>query len=599
MIECETLSGTPCDQVQPPSATCGATGDPIRVVSFTYEPDCTCDKSRNRQGDLSQCRDLGDLVDSNVILTCTDLFNSPLNVNPSNIRPGDEVVVTPVNGLALPAIMNCTISNLNDETLQWNQIDVSGEIELDLKNKFGALQLESCDDQNCLEEVCVEYTVRNLGEVPMSVTTLDVEFNKEGTVDLLSSVIPNPVPVGGIVPVKQEINIDYCVPQTVCLSALVEADPPPPGDSCQDTDELKFDIVPECIVNVELTCTQDKTGDQCSDIPSLDLETCDCPSPNCATELVFEYTGNMCPSNPPGYTCPVNNPLLDPNGAVLTIGNGLNILFSDRVQVGILFTVDNNGFCIPNDLTIRVGDSNINDPILRQEVDLSTGCNAERTGVSLSQDIGAVRFFGYDCRDPGDGGPASCLTDVTFEACAENAATVPVELTTFDVTVMGETRSLPVVPTLLPGASLCDPIMKTISLCEPQTIIASALVEANITNCEDDELIAFNILPNTFAPTSSPTEPPTESPTELPSIPPSAPPTLGCNIEINLIPPELPTFTGIPECEERPNVMGLLFQGGNCTQSVFCVDNDVECESFPGREFEVVYIRVPHHARML
>ena len=67
----------------------------------------------------------------------------PVVGSPDTVSPGGHFTVHGPAMTPLPDQINCTISSTVDgDTIQWNVLDVSGQVGLFLKDKFGALQLE-------------------------------------------------------------------------------------------------------------------------------------------------------------------------------------------------------------------------------------------------------------------------------------------------------------------------------------------------------------------------------------------------------------------------------------------------------------------------
>lgn len=76
--------------------------------------------------------------------------------------------------------------------------DTSG---LELKDKFGSLTLESCQDEDCLVPVEWEYTVVNTGNVDIAISTLERGCNGDFR-NLIEDIPPDDprlvVPPGGL-----------------------------------------------------------------------------------------------------------------------------------------------------------------------------------------------------------------------------------------------------------------------------------------------------------------------------------------------------------------------------------------------------------------
>eukprot|EP00977_Amphora_coffeiformis_P030378 scaffold46582_cov214-Amphora_coffeaeformis.AAC.2 len=221
----------PCRDAPIVDGVC-STGTDIEVVSFTYLP-APCTESDNNQGPEASCTDfVSPIPDGTVTVSCVDVSAMVgLETTPSIVSPGDEFVVsTTTTDVTLPDKISCTIGE-GTTVYQTNVIDVSGEVRLELKDTFGTLQLQSCDDDDCVEEVIITYTVTNIGPVDMNVTSVlgqvinnDTVSNDE-IVELVEFVNPNPVPVGQIATTKYRTKIDFCVGQVIDIKGSVTALP--------------------------------------------------------------------------------------------------------------------------------------------------------------------------------------------------------------------------------------------------------------------------------------------------------------------------------------------------------------------------------------
>ena len=96
------------------------------------------------------CADLAPFGDDPVSIACTDLLGNSLavstssdSVSPISLSAGEEFSVATIGDAELPPRINCTIGESDGTVIQWNVIDVSGDVSLDLKDTFGSLQLES------------------------------------------------------------------------------------------------------------------------------------------------------------------------------------------------------------------------------------------------------------------------------------------------------------------------------------------------------------------------------------------------------------------------------------------------------------------------
>jgi len=148
-LECVTADGQqPCNEIQsPPTRVC--TGGPdIAVLAFSYQ-DFLCDPTSNSQGNAATCEDNAPLVEDEVTVSCVGLTVAPMIV-----PPGGIFVVSVPGGGMLPDMIDCSIVGPDGTLLQRNTLDTSGTVGLELGDKFGAMQLESCNDLTCKELLC-------------------------------------------------------------------------------------------------------------------------------------------------------------------------------------------------------------------------------------------------------------------------------------------------------------------------------------------------------------------------------------------------------------------------------------------------------------
>ena len=131
-------------------------------------------------------------------------------VEPPTVDPGQSFSVRSAAPIPLPAKINCTVSSTTTgEKIQWNVLDVSGEVTLNLKEKFGALQLEACDEEICVETACFEYTFSNVGSGDMTVTMANRSINGGPPANLVDQVVPNPLSSGQSATVEEKVPGTY------------------------------------------------------------------------------------------------------------------------------------------------------------------------------------------------------------------------------------------------------------------------------------------------------------------------------------------------------------------------------------------------------
>ena len=651
-VVCVDINETPCEDIQPPGARC-VDGD-LEVLSFTYQPRNTCAASRNQQYDTAQCLDLGPLPDGPVDVICVDDNGEAMTITEQNITDDGEFlyIVRPTEVGSFPDAINCTI--IDEETsqpVQWNLIDTS-DAELNLKETYGALQVESCNDQVCLQEVFFRNILENIGGVPSNITLVNITLNGRDPEDLVGLVELNPIPPGEKYDLEDVVFLDYCETANISYGVDIEANPPN-GQKCQDEDNLIFDIEPICDIELNFTCEEQGTEIDCRQLPSIETSQCSCPT--CATGLLFRYTGDSCPGQDiPGVLTCSQNGTMDLNEgqiAVSTNSDGSNPFFVSNVVPGTSITVLNAGACLEAILYIQVSAGSV-----VQDLTLIPGCESGN-GIDLAFSLGSLDFVGFQCQD---GSAFDCFSTVELDTCAINQGTLNLEISMFDLAVNG---GLPVDLSdpgtneiLLPGQAFCGSSETEIYKCNGTTYSVVTRVVANDTSdigCEDELPFDFIVPPLfTLAPSLSPSSPPSRSPSESPTAPPTAdpspspsglpspvpstsptapptapptPPPFFITTDVSSpspsqVPTDTPTIsstenceltidlectgctintTELPNCTDRPFMIGMLFRGGDCAENNFSQPiSEVMCTDFLNNgqvpklgSNEAVYIR--------
>lgn len=241
-LSCTTPDGRECFEIVAPSTLTCSDGSDIEQVTLSYQ-NCMCDPTTNGQGDAASCEDIGDIVEATVTVSCVDGDGAQeMIVEPTEVVPAGSFTVTNAGGGGLPDKIDCTIFGPDGESIQRNVIDTSGDVQLELGDKFGALQLESCNDIACRELLCYNIEIENVGDVPMNVTVVDFTFTGQ-TFSLLGDVETNPLNPTEFTSLVQKFNVNICGGQEYTASINVEAEPPS-GDSCQDEDNIAIDVFP-------------------------------------------------------------------------------------------------------------------------------------------------------------------------------------------------------------------------------------------------------------------------------------------------------------------------------------------------------------------
>ena len=567
MVEREDGTFVDCNSITPPNPQC-APGLPLSSVQFTYIPGNTCEDSRNQQGQ-GQCEDINPTLDVPIILQCQNGQDPTENLIVVQTDLGDDITLLTVQapgtpGARLPETILCTILSQTLVQFQRILIDTSGLVELDLKEAYGALQVESCGDVNGNEQVCIEELemvslVQNVGTDSMLVTLLEAIVDGGPPINLLPQVNPNPLAIGETSdPITERYPYDFCVTGNFSYAVVGEADPPD-GASCQDDDDFFLSTSPDCEINLDLSCTDlTDSSRSCSEIPAIEIPQCECPT--CAREVYFRYTGLACPPNPAGYECQQQG-ILDPSLALVTVFTGQTEIFSMEVQPGedleVRYALNPPpDDCLPDILTMQIDTSSGSQTLLN----LDTGCSTGN-GIDLTDVFGSLEFTGYDC---GDGEPATnCYTDVLLDTCAVNDGTVELFISRYELDANGnivdilEESGEPTPVPLQPGDEFCGDSVQEIFRCAESVFVASAFVESNDTSligCEDDESLSFPIVPpRTLTPSSEPSSEPSALPSAEPSSMPSQSPSESPSSEPSLEPSAEPSAEPSSQPSSEPS----------------------------------------------
>ena len=255
-LDCQTLDGQGCAGIGPPyTPSCiDGSGGGILVLEFSYQNETQCNPTSNTQGSNAICIDnnaplVAEPVDvrcspytpyGDLCVCCTRKYE--LTVAPKEVYPGDILKVTNPDGGQLPQRIECIISSAGNE-IQTNVIDTSGTVGLNLGDKFGSLQVETCDDLTCLAIVRYIVQISNVGGDPMFITNMDLTTpNVAGNLtDLLQQDSLSP---GDATFVERRVEINTCFGLEFSSQVNVEANLTNGEMLCQDSDEFTFEVAP-------------------------------------------------------------------------------------------------------------------------------------------------------------------------------------------------------------------------------------------------------------------------------------------------------------------------------------------------------------------
>ena len=210
---------------------CSSVND-IETVQFSYLGG-DCGQTMNTQnGDTCEDFHDGPATSGDCRVRCDDGHDNVLY--DTIVSVGDEFEVAGNNGGALPETLSCSVTDTDGgRVFQTVTLNTGGDADLYLKDKYGSLQLEACDDQDCTVPINYYHDITNNGETVITVIALEVvrDGNAE---DLLSLVLDNNLSPGESTTVEEPDVLDVCVDQTVITISTVEGQSP--GGAIQDSD---------------------------------------------------------------------------------------------------------------------------------------------------------------------------------------------------------------------------------------------------------------------------------------------------------------------------------------------------------------------------
>lgn len=134
---------------------------------------------------------------------------NPTRLTAFLVVPGEtfEVSDSPLD------VLYCNVTS-PDEVILYQELIFSTQSSFTAKARFGSLEVEQCDDLDCIVGVTYSYTASNAGEAPINITSMT--RTREGeTVDLTDMVDPTELDVGESTVVEEPDEVDYCVPSVI------------------------------------------------------------------------------------------------------------------------------------------------------------------------------------------------------------------------------------------------------------------------------------------------------------------------------------------------------------------------------------------------
>ena len=548
-FSCKNTKDETCSTVRaPPDIRC-ATGQPIFNLVLRYMGG-DCAEDSNQQGDSSTCEDQSDInqsLSAKIVCVDADTPTTAMDVTPNVVMVGGRILITNANVGPLPDRVSCVIANSSTNRVhQVIVINTSGDLELDLKDRYGALEVDGCDSLQCSDTWTWSTSVVNTGTTSATVNqltyNLTIDDGASEEVDLFATFTPRQIAPDSAVAAQDVTRVmDLCTMNNVTAFASVSATEQGTefANPCSDTKQLTQMIEPDfCRLNVSLTCTSSGSGfsgKNCSEITRETRTRCACSQ--CARELRFRYTGNMCGTNVAGsgITCRNVTSSVPQDRALISFKRGFADLLRAEVELGEDVIFSNNGNCLPDTFTIyivRVGSS----PVVTQTIDLNTRCSTSSFGQVLLTDLGALRFSGYSCDLTSD--VHNCYEDVDYVSCVENDGTTSRELSSFNLVVntnetdllrLGSFSSI-----LTPGDHNCVNVPADVERCRVNAVVATAsataVVDSKCPSGTASQQVEFTVGNPPFpAPTRAPTiaigPAPAPSPVIAPTAPSACPPS--------------------------------------------------------------------------
>ena len=251
-LECTASDGSLCDDLPPVDSVCGTSQ--LSIVQFRLNAGRRCIPNSNSQDAF--CLDCANVTSTGPFMVlCKDSSNGKnLTVVPSTIEQGEIFTVSSsaVSG-TLPDSIDCIYIDEDNVKIQQNIIETSGDTSLNLKERFGAFTLMSCDSgppggsgvKTCLETLSYEVEISNVGPVELEIKDLDFTIGDGVTTTFLGDLDSPILGPGGSTSLAVLLFLDRCVEKEICAEIKVEA-MPTSGSSrqCEDVDKYCLQTSP-------------------------------------------------------------------------------------------------------------------------------------------------------------------------------------------------------------------------------------------------------------------------------------------------------------------------------------------------------------------
>lgn len=140
------------------------------------------------------------------------------------VSPGDTVEV--VGSGLLPETLECRVTSPDESTL-YQSLFFNTRTSFTAKSRYGSLEVEQCDDLECIIDVTYSYTATNAGEAPINITSM-VRIRDGDTLDLTDQVDPKELDVGEQTVVEEPDQVDYCITSSIVTEVKISSN----GEEC-------------------------------------------------------------------------------------------------------------------------------------------------------------------------------------------------------------------------------------------------------------------------------------------------------------------------------------------------------------------------------
>ena len=241
-----------CDNLPPIDGVCGTSQ--LSLVQFRLNAGRQCIPSGNSQD--ATCLDCANVTSNGPFMVlCKDASTGEnLTVVPNIVEQGEIFTVTSSTpNQTIPEGIDCIYLDEDKTKIQQNVIITSGDASLNLKDKFGAFTLMSCDlgpaggsgVKTCLETLSYVVDISNVGPVELEIKDLDFTIANSGTTTFLSDLDSPFLSPGESTMLEVLLFLDLCIEKEICAEIKVEALPTSGNPAqCQDVDKFCLQIFP-------------------------------------------------------------------------------------------------------------------------------------------------------------------------------------------------------------------------------------------------------------------------------------------------------------------------------------------------------------------